>query len=103
VRIALYRIAQEALNDIVKHAKASHVRLSLSCATAPPDVDRKPEYRVKLRVSVDGRGFDPRTLQPGHHGLSIIRERASAIGADLTIESQPDQGTKIVVMWEDRQ
>ena len=103
VRIALYRIAQEALNNIVKHAKASHVELNLSHATVPPDVDRKTPHRVELRVSDDGRGFDPAAVQPGHHGLSIIRERASAVGADLTIESQPDQGTEIVVMWEERQ
>jgi signal transduction histidine kinase len=103
VRITLYRIAQEALNNIVKHAKASHVELSLNRATAPPDVDRKTPHRVELRVSDDGRGFDPTTVQPGHHGLSIIRERASAIGADLTVDSQPDQGTEIVVMWEERQ
>ena len=77
--------------------------LSLYCATMPPDVDRKSPHRVELRVSDDGRGFDACTVQPGHHGLSIIRERASAIGADLTIVSQPDQGTRIVVMWEERQ
>lgn len=51
----------------------------------------------------DGRGFDPANVQPGHNGLTIIRERASAIGADLTINSQPDQGTEIVVKWEERQ
>jgi len=50
-----------------------------------------------------GGGFDASTIQPGHHGSSFIRERASTIGADLTIESQPDQGTEIVVMWEERQ
>jgi nitrate/nitrite-specific signal transduction histidine kinase len=77
--------------------------LSLNCATTQPDVDRKSAYRVELGVSDDGRGFDASTVQPGHHGLSIIRERASARGADLTIESQPDQGTEIGVMWEERQ
>jgi two-component system nitrate/nitrite sensor histidine kinase NarX len=54
-------------------------------------------------VSDDGRGFDPTIIQPSHHGLSINRERASAVGTDLTVESQPDRGTEIVVMWEERQ
>ena len=77
--------------------------LNLNRATTLSDVDKKSAHRVELRVSDDGRGFDPAAVQPGHHGLSIIRERASAVGADLTIESQPDQGTEIVVMWEERQ
>jgi nitrate/nitrite-specific signal transduction histidine kinase len=76
---------------------------ALSCATAPPDVDRKPVHRVELHVSDDGRGFDPPFVRRGHYGLSIVRERAGVIGADLTVESQPDQGTEIVVMWEERQ
>ncbi len=50
-----------------------------------------------------GRGFDPTAIQLGHHGLSIIRERASSIGAELTVESQPDRGTETVVTWEERQ
>ena len=47
--------------------------------------------------------FGPTALQLGHHGPSIIRERASAIGVDLTVESQPDRGTETVVTWEERQ
>ena len=77
--------------------------ISLNRTTTLPDVDRRYGHRVELRVSDDGRGFDPTTVQPNHHGLSIIRERASAVGADLTIESQPDQGTEIVITWEERQ
>lgn len=103
VRIAFYRIAQEAINNAVKHAKASHVDLSLSRTATPPDIDRKPSFRVELCVSDNGRGFKPVTVQPGHHGLDIIRERANAIGAELTMESQPDQGTQIVVTWEERE
>ena len=47
--------------------------------------------------------LDPATGQPGHHILTIIRERNCAIGTDLTIESQADQATEIVVMWKERQ
>jgi len=54
-------------------------------------------------VRDNGRGFDLDAVQPGHHGLSFIHERASAVGADLTIESCPSQGTEIVVAWEERQ
>ncbi len=103
VRIAFYRIAQEAINNAVKHAKASYVDLSLSRAAMPPGIDRKPAYRVQLCVSDNGRGFQPDTAQPGHHGLDSIREHASAIGADLIIESRPNHGTEIVVTWEERE
>ncbi len=101
VRIALYRIAQEAISNAVKHAKASHVDLSLNCTAVPPDIDRKPAYRVELCVRDNGRGFQPDMVQPGQHGLDIIRERARTIGADLAIKSRPNHGTEIVVTWEE--
>ncbi len=103
VRIAFYRIAQEAISNAVKHAKASHVDLSVNGTAMPPGIDRKPAYRVELCVSDNGRGFQPDTVQPGQQGLDIIRKHAAAIGADLAIESQPNHGTEIVVMWEERE
>ena len=72
-------------------------------ATAPPDVDRTPLQRVELPVRDDGPGFQTTAIQPGYHSLSIIRGCASAIGAALTVESQPDPGTETVVTWEERQ
>jgi PAS domain S-box-containing protein len=89
VQIALYRIAQEALNNITKHARASQAKLSLHCAPG----------QVRLRISDDGHGFDLDTAQAHHLGLRIMRERAQAIGATLTIESRPDHGTRIEVNW----
>ena len=89
-RIALYRIAQEALNNIVKHARASMATVELHC---------RPGY-ARLRISDDGRGFDPATVQRGQLGLDIMRERAQATGAELRIESQRGEGTDVLVEWQ---
>jgi PAS domain S-box-containing protein len=89
VQIALYRIAQEALNNVVKHARASQVTLSLLNRPA----------QVELRVKDDGRGFDPDRVTPGHLGLSIMRERAQSIGITLEIVSQPGQGAEIMATF----
>jgi nitrate/nitrite-specific signal transduction histidine kinase len=79
------------------------LRSDASSATSSLNVDRKSAHRVELRVSDNGQGVDPDTVQPGHRGLSIIRERACAMGSDPIIGSQPAQGTEIVVRWEERQ
>ena len=52
-------------------------------------------------VRDDGRGFDPANAPPDRLGLGIMRERAQAIGATLTIDSQPGQGTRIRAVWEE--
>jgi PAS domain S-box-containing protein len=90
VQIALYRISQEALNNIRKHARADRAWVNLKC-----DHDR-----LTLRISDNGRGFDLASSQVHQLGLRIMHERAEAIGADLTIESQPDQGTEVKVIWQ---
>jgi signal transduction histidine kinase len=90
VHVALYRIAQEALNNVVKHAHASEVDITLCC------VGRSG---VELRVRDDGRGFDTRDVPAERLGLSIVRERSQAIGARLRIESEPGQGTMVEVEW----
>jgi signal transduction histidine kinase len=89
LQIGLYRIAQEALNNINKHSGARNVDIRY----------RRPASRVDVRISDDGRGFDTSTTPPGHFGLSIMRERARAIGAQLRIESRPGAGTRIDVRW----
>jgi signal transduction histidine kinase/ligand-binding sensor domain-containing protein len=124
VRIALYRIAQEALNNVVKHAQASRVEMSLRCApTLSPSLagaraadlslpvetslPRQPArasaagdvWWVKLVIRDDGTGFDPDSIAPERLGLGIMRERAEAVGAELDIDSQPGHGTEIVVVW----
>jgi signal transduction histidine kinase len=89
VKVALYRIAQEALNNVAKHAGASAASMRLSCQPG----------QVELFVRDDGQGFDPASLPPNSLGLGIMRERAEAIGAALTIESRPGSGTQIEVLW----
>jgi PAS domain S-box-containing protein len=89
VQIALYRIAQEALNNITKHARASQAKVSLHCEPG----------QVRLSISDDGLGFDPDAAVAHHLGLDIMRERAETIGAVLRIESQPSHGTRIEVEW----
>jgi PAS domain S-box-containing protein len=91
VKVALYRIAQEALNNAAKHAKAQHVLLHLS----------GDAYTIALRLSDDGRGFDPAVVASDRFGLNIMRERAQAIGAQLAIESGIGRGTSVNVIWTD--
>ena len=93
---ALYRIAQEALANAVKHAEADHVVLSL----------RRVGDSIVLGCADDGSGFDPaerRTARAGdtdgaqHFGLSSIAERCALIEASLRIESMPGRGTTLLV------
>jgi signal transduction histidine kinase len=92
VQIALYRIVQEALNNIAKHASASQVSVELCC---------RPQ-RAVVSVSDDGAGFDPAEILPDRFGLGVMRERAQGIGANLNIDSQPGQGTRILVLWQEK-
>ena len=89
VKVAFYRIAQEALNNIAKHAEAEHVTVDMKCSLEG----------VSLHIQDDGRGFVPQQLLPDNMGLKIMRERAEAINADLSLESHPGQGTVIHVTW----
>jgi PAS domain S-box-containing protein len=92
VQVVIYRLAQEALNNIAKHAKASSVTVDLECQSA----------RVALDIRDDGCGFDLGAIPAGHLGIGIMRERADAIGAELQISSHPGQGTEIVVRWQEQ-
>ncbi len=82
---ALYRIAQEAVNNAVKHAHASQIVVRLAGR----------DDRILLSVSDNGRGFDPRAEYAGHYGLATMRERARALGGDVIIESALDAGTTV--------
>jgi signal transduction histidine kinase len=90
VQVALYRIAQEALNNVAKYARATQVSVSL----------RLSSDSARLMVIDDGVGFDPAAIPPNHLGLRIMRERAEAIGARLNIYSEPGEGTQVAVVWE---
>jgi signal transduction histidine kinase len=95
VELALYRIAQEALNNVVHHAKARHAVLSMGF-----------EKEVRLEVTDDGVGFtvpkSPTDFAPsGHFGLLGIRERADLIGARLEVQSEAGRGTRLSVRLGD--
>jgi signal transduction histidine kinase len=89
VQIALYRITQEALNNIMKHAQASQVDIELSCG----------EEHAELRIADNGRGFDLQRFSADHMGLRNMSERAQSIGAEFSIESRAGQGTQVHVVW----
>jgi signal transduction histidine kinase len=89
VQVALYRIAQEALNNSVKYAEAGHITV----------IGHLADRRVMVEVRDDGVGFDPSAVRAGHFGLGIMRERAAAIGAEVTVESGPGRGTTVSVLW----
>jgi GAF domain-containing protein/HAMP domain-containing protein len=101
VHVALYRITQEALNNVVKHARASEAAVSLRCSSTVGEYGAGRS--VELRVSDDGIGFDPGDVEPGELGLGIMHERAQSIGASLRIESQPSHGTQVTALWEGQQ
>jgi PAS domain S-box-containing protein len=82
---AVYRIAQEALHNIVKHARARNVEINMKC---------DPDW-IKLDISDDGTGFDGQKEFPGHLGLRSMRERASRLGGTLRVQSAPGSGTRI--------
>jgi signal transduction histidine kinase len=85
---ALYRIAQEALHNAGRHARATQVRILLS----------QDDSRVRLEVHDNGVGFDSGTAFPGHFGLNTMRERAAELGGRLDIESRPGVGTTVRAM-----
>jgi signal transduction histidine kinase len=92
VELALYRIGQETLSNVVRHAEATHAALQISY---------KPDS-VILEIRDDGIGFDvpesPAEFAPsGHFGLLGIHERTEMIGAKLNIQSEPEQGTQVTV------
>ena len=85
VKVGLYRIAQEALNNIVKHAGATYVNL---CLHSQPD-------GLDLTISDNGCGFDPSSISADHLGLKIMNERSKEIGVHLTVNSQIGIGTTL--------
>ncbi|MBD3004399.1 GAF domain-containing protein [Streptomyces sp. 5-10] len=82
---ALYRIAQESLHNVAKHARARNVRLHLL----------NEPGAVTLTVADDGVGFDCKGSFPGHLGLLSMRERAREVGGTLNVDSRPGQGSRI--------
>jgi signal transduction histidine kinase len=96
MELSLYRIAQEALNNVVRHAKAQYAVLSIFY-----------DGEIKLEVKDDGVGFvvpkSPTDFAPsGHFGLLGMRERADLIGGILEVQSEPRQGTCLTIRLPNR-
>jgi signal transduction histidine kinase len=89
VQIAFYRICQEALFNVAKHARPNRVDINLD----------KEGPMIELRIRDDGQGFDPQQTASGHYGLGMMRERAEAVGAQLSISSELGLGTEVTLMW----
>lgn len=87
VQITFYRVCQEALSNIAKHAKATQVEV---CLIQVEDV-------IEMCIQDNGQGFDTQQVFSGHYGLGMMQERADGAGAQLSIVSQPGQGTKLTV------
>jgi len=98
VRVSLYRIAQEAVNNVVKHANASRVWIMLRPLEPGADGEHAPSV-VELVVRDDGLGFDRQSVGDGHLGLAIMQERAQDVHAWLEIETAPGRGTTVRVTW----
>jgi signal transduction histidine kinase len=88
---ALYRVVQESLNNIVKHAQAHRVRVALWQAGGA----------LELAVADDGNGYDPAAPATSGLGLTGMRERVERFGGTLTVESVPGAGTTVRVRLPD--
>ena len=88
-RLVFYRLCQEALNNIAKHAHPTQVEINL----------HSDKGTIEMKICDNGRGFDPTQIPTGHYGLTMMRERAEGIGATFSITSQLGEGTQILARW----
>jgi signal transduction histidine kinase len=92
VQVALYRVCQEGLNNVARHANATRVEIDL----------QQKAGAVELHLCDNGRGFDPGQPPPaGHFGLAMMCERAAEAGLVLKLTSRPGQGTEIAISWKE--
>jgi len=89
VKVALYRITQEAFNNIAKHSGATQVFVTV----------QEEGDTTEVRIQDNGRGFSPALMAGAGMGLRIMRERAEDIGARLQVESASGQGTQLSIIW----
>lgn len=87
VEEAIYRVAQEALHNVVKHANARHAQITLSRNAAG----------LRLEVTDDGIGFDPEQIPRGHLGVAGMRQRAEQLGGEFSVSSKPRKGSRVEV------
>ncbi len=88
LEVGLYRIAQEALHNVVRHAQARHAAVHL---VTTPD-------QVRLTVEDDGRGFDPNQVQTGSFGLIGLNERVKLLGGRFLLDTTPGSGTRLEIL-----
>ncbi|MCG6936804.1 MAG: histidine kinase [Gammaproteobacteria bacterium] len=94
IELNAYRIVQEALTNIKKHARAHIVRVLLT---------HDGHGNIRMLIENDGKGFDQRKINSSdgkHFGLSIMKERAKHIGGDLKVETEPDEGTRVELKFQ---
>lgn len=95
----VFRIVEEALHNVERHAQARSVRVALQSTATPAklaaDGKSAPSARVRVEIVDDGIGFDPALLRPGHYGLRGIQEQAALIEAQFEMHSRPGEGTRI--------
>ncbi|HEX5641825.1 MAG TPA: ATP-binding protein, partial [Thermoleophilia bacterium] len=93
VHVATFRIAQEALNNVVRHAHAATAQVELELGSRG----------LRLTIADDGCGFDPGcAVDPTHLGLVSMRERAAEVGGRLGVTSSPGCGTRVELEWKRR-
>jgi signal transduction histidine kinase len=83
----LYRLTQEALTNVVKHAHAQRVRVRVA--------QREQAGELLLEIVDDGVGFDPSLAHPGHLGLGTMADRAASVGGRLEVSSHAGKGTTV--------
>jgi two-component system nitrate/nitrite sensor histidine kinase NarX len=93
VKIACYRVAQEALMNAARYARAHAIRVRLRTTGTGG------ARRLELEIADDGQGFDPQAIPAGHLGLAIMRERAQGVGANVQVRSHTGQGTVVILTW----
>ena len=91
VKLAFYRIAQEAISNAIKHGKPANINCIL----------REKEQTLEMIIADDGTGFSIDQVSDDHFGLQIMRERADQAGVDLNVSSQPGSGTSVTVSWKE--
>jgi len=89
VKIVMYRVVQEAFNNIIKHADSEHAFVSLRCDS----------HQSVLQILDDGCGFYSDEVKAGHFGVQIMAERAASINATFVIDTNPGEGTEIRLIW----
>ena len=90
IQIVYYRIAQEALNNVLKHSLAKKLEINLFSS----------RVETCMQIKDDGQGFDSRNIAPGHLGVIIMKERAKKANINLEINSVIDEGTTIRAVWQ---